>query len=111
MVRDGEFFLVVHTRQAHEGVEGERRVVLEEPRDLLDRGGGDDDEGGENPSDCSSTTASPNFPFNASKIPCASTGPVIPSRLRAEILLLHDDLLELHDPSISASGRGGQPGM
>src|SRR3990172_9386428 len=65
---------------------------------------------GENPSDCSSTTASPNFPFSVSKIACASTGPVIPSRLRAVILLLHDDLLQAHDPVDQRLGARGAPG-
>src|SRR5512132_4722379 len=65
---------------------------------------------GENPSDWSSTTASPNFPFSVSKIACASTGSVIPSRLRAVILLLHDDLLQAHDPVDQRLGARGAAG-
>src|SRR3972149_4139034 len=71
--------------------------------------------GGEKPSPCNSTTASPNFPFSVSKIACASTGSVFPLRLRAVILLPHDDLLECHDPvdqrlgTRGASGGGREP--
>src|SRR3972149_284347 len=63
---------------------------------------------GRNPSSWSSTTASPNFPFTASKIAFGSNR--VPLRLRREISLLLDDLLELEDAVDERLGPGGAAG-
>src|SRR3989304_6608104 len=63
---------------------------------------------GRNPSSWSSTTALPNFPLTASKIAFGSNR--VPLRLRREISLLLDDLLELDDAVDERLGPGGAAG-
>src|SRR5674476_267294 len=65
---------------------------------------------GENPSPCSSTTASPNFPCSVSKIAWASNRFPFALRLGAVIFPLHDDLLQFHDPVDQRLGARGAAG-
>src|SRR5512137_2013117 len=58
---------------------------------------------------CSSTTASPNFAFNASKMDFASTGFPLRRRVLAEVPAPADDLLELEDAVDERLGAGGAP--
>src|SRR3989304_3549107 len=70
--------------------------------------GGPTTNAGGNPSSWSSTPASPNFPFTASKIAFGSNR--VPLRLRREISLLLDDLLELEDAVDERLGPWGAAG-
>src|SRR3970282_2130876 len=63
---------------------------------------------GRTPPSWISTPASPNFPFTASKIAFGSNR--VPLRLRREISLLLDDLLELEDAVDERLGPGGAAG-
>jgi hypothetical protein len=108
VVGDSQAVLVVDAGQAHQRVEFHRGVVTQEQGDLPDRLRGDDEERG-------AEALFLEFHRRLSE-PCPNLLENLfrfqrfPLRLRREISLLIDDLLQLDDAVDERLGAGGAPG-